>query len=234
MDEDGFRSYLYKGGRSTSAVNRCLQFVSEFEAFLTRSKTGVNLENVQEDDLVDFVSMLDAKPKSKSKSYLWAIRYYYDYASNDEMRILAASLREERIERKPFALKDFRGVDSGYLDTLAKEGIININQMLMAGVAKKDRQNLANSTGIPEQIILEMVKLSDLARIPGVKGVRARLYYDAGIDTVEEIAKLKPEELCEIVGEYIAVTGFDGTPTLLAEAKFTVAKARELPSIVEY
>jgi hypothetical protein len=234
MDEDGFRSYLYKGGRSTSAVNRCLQYISEFEEFLSKTKTGVNLDNAQEDDLVDFVSMLDAKPKSKSKSYLWAIRYYFDYASNDEMCILAASLREERIERKPFVLKHFRGVDSGYLDTLAKEGIININQMLTAGVAKKDRQNLANSTGIPEQIIMEMVKLSDLARIPGVKGVRARLYYDAGIDTVEAIAKLKPEELCEIVGEYIAETGFDGIPTLLAEAKFTVAKAKELPLIVEY
>jgi hypothetical protein len=234
MDEDGFRSYLYKGGRSTSAVNRCLQYISEFEEFLSKTKTGVNLDNAQEDDLLDFVSMLDAKPKSKSKSYLWAIRYYFDYASNDEMCILAASLREERIERKPFVLKHFRGVDSGYLDTLAKEGIININQMLTAGVAKKDRQNLANSTGIPEQIIMEMVKLSDLARIPGVKGVRARLYYDAGIDTVEAIAKLKPEELCEIVGEYIAETGFDGIPTLLAEAKFTVAKAKELPLIVEY
>jgi hypothetical protein len=76
--------------------------------------------------------------------------------------------------------------------------------------------------------------LSDLARIPGVKGIRARLYYDAGIDTVVTIAGLEPEELREIVVDYVARSGFDGLPTLPAEAEFTVEKARNLPSIVEY
>lgn len=81
---------------------------------------------------------------------------------------------------------------------------------------------------------MEFVKLSDLARNPGVKGVRARLYYDAGIDTVEKIAALEPEELRVIVMHYIAESGFEGVPTLPAEAKFTVDKARKLPSIIEY
>jgi predicted RecB family nuclease len=76
--------------------------------------------------------------------------------------------------------------------------------------------------------------LADLARIPGVKGVRARLYYDAGIDTVEKLAAIVPEELREMVVAYVEISGFDGQPTLPAEAKFTVEKARKLPSIIEY
>lgn len=234
MDEVGFRNYLKKGGRSTSAVNRCLRFVSEFENFLSEIKTGKHLDDAQGEDLVDFVMVLDARSKTKSKGYLWAIRYYYGYTDNEDMHILASRLREERIERKPFPLKNFRGVNAFYVNLLAEAGIKNVNQMLAAGGTKNEREALAKSMGIPLPSILEFVKLSDLARIPGVKGTRARLYYDAGIDTVESIAELEPEDLRAIVVDYVARTGFDGIPTLPAEAKFTVEKARQLPSIVEY
>jgi predicted RecB family nuclease len=50
---------------------------------------------------------------------------------------------------------------------------------------------LATQTGIPVEVVLELVKLSDLARLPGVKGIRARLYYDAGVDTVENLASFE-------------------------------------------
>ncbi len=233
MDRDGFRGYLVKGGRSTSAINRCLRYVSDFEDFLLLQKVGKNLENARSEDLVEFVIMLDSEQKSKSKGYLWAIWYYCDFTSNIELRDCSSKLREERIERKPFPLKDFLGVDPRYVQLLAKAGIKNVSQMLSAGGQKKNRENLANSTGIPESVILEFVKLSDLARIPGVKGVRARLYYDAGIDTVEKVADLEPEELREIVVSYIAQSGFDGIPTLPTEAIYTVEKARVLPLIIE-
>jgi hypothetical protein len=67
-----------------------------------------------------------------------------------------------------------------------------------------------------------------------VKGIRARLYYDAGIDTVEKIAAIEPENLRAQVVEYTRASGFDGVPTLPAEAIYTVEKARTLPTIVEY
>ena len=106
--------------------------------------------------------------------------------------------------------------------------------MLAAGSTKEDRLILAERTGIPQVRILEFVKLSDLARIPGVKGIRARLYFEAGIDTLEKIAALEPEELRTQVFGYVSRSGFDGVPTLPAEAIYTVEKARALPKIVEY
>jgi len=122
------------------------------------------------------------------------------------------------IIRKPFPLEDFRAVDIEFADILAKHGIRNTVQLLGAGATQEDRRILAEQIGVPEPIIKEFVKLSDLARIPGVKGTRARLYYEAGIDSVEKIANLELEEFRNQVVAYVIKSGFDGISTLPAEA----------------
>ena len=78
-------------------------------------------------------------------------------------------------KRNPFKLKEFRGVDACHIEKLSALGIKNADQMLKAGQTRKQRATLAKETGIPEKRILELVKLSDLARLPGVMGIRARL-----------------------------------------------------------
>ena len=44
--------------------------------------------------------------------------------------------------------------------------------------------------GVPLEVILEFVKLSDLARIPGLKTIRTRLC-DAGVDTIERLLEVR-------------------------------------------
>jgi len=78
MDKEGFSVYLKKGGRSPSAVDRCARFVSEFEVFLSEKRNGKQLAEVTDQDLVNYVSVLDKDSKTNAKGYLWAIRYYYD------------------------------------------------------------------------------------------------------------------------------------------------------------
>ena len=204
------------------------------EECLRESRQGTPLDEVKPDDLIEFVQSLDKESKTKSRGYLWAIRYYYDFTGNPEISKLAGVLREERKDRKPFSIKYFRGVDRRSVNTLAEYGIRNIDQMPAAGATNDDRRVLAERSGISQSTILEFVKLSDLARIPGVKGIRARLYYEAGIDTVEKIAGLEPEELRNQVVSYVADSGFVGIPTLPAEVIYSVEKARILPKIVEY
>lgn len=87
---------------------------------------------------------------------------------------------------------------------------------------------------IPEETILELVKLSDLARIPGLKKVRARLYFDAGLDTLEKIAKYKPDELIKELKVFIKNTGFKGIAPVPKEAKSTIANAQYLRKIADY
>lgn len=92
--------------------------------------------------MIDFVVILDSISKTKAKGYLWAIRFYYDYISIEEIRDLAGILREERIKRKLFSLKDFRSVDPVFIFTLAENGIRNIDQMLEAGAILNVRELL--------------------------------------------------------------------------------------------
>lgn len=78
------------------------------------------------------------------------------------------------------------------------------------------------------------MKLSDLARIQGLKSVRARLYYDVGTDTVEKLAEWDPKELRAMLIKFVEKTGFEGIAPLPKEAEYTVETAKKLPKIVEY
>jgi hypothetical protein len=135
--------------------------------------------------------------------------------------------------QNPFKLRDFRGVNPAHIQKLEARGIKSAEQMLAAGRTQKQRATLAEEAGVPEEAILELVKLSDLARLPGVKGIRARLYYAAGIDSVGKMASWETEALRIMVAEYVERTGFDGIPPLPKEARSTVANAQRLPEVVE-
>ena len=89
-------------------------------------------------------------------------------------------------------------------------------------------------TGVPLDTVDELVRLSDLARLPGVKGIRARLYHDAGVHSIEEMAKWDPEGLGAMLLEFVERTGFEGVAPLPAEAAFSVSRAKELPRVVEW
>ena len=144
---------------------------------------------------------------------------------------MSASLPKRR---NPFKLRGFRDVNSEYVEKLAAAGIKTAGQMLAAGQTVEKRAALARDTGVPEEAILELVKLSDLARLPGVKGIRARLYYDGGVDCVEKMAAWVPEALLKMTAEFVERTGFDGIAPLPKEVSSTIANTKRLPRVVEY
>jgi predicted flap endonuclease-1-like 5' DNA nuclease len=111
---------------------------------------------------------------------------------------------------------------------------VNAEQMLEAGRTPEARQSLANQSGVTIEAILELVKLSDLSRIEGVKAIRARLYYDAGVDTVEAMARWDPDDLLKMMAEYVERSGFNGIAPLPREVGSTIATARRLSKVVQY
>lgn len=234
MDEEGLRAFLKRGGRSQGAQNRVIKYVKDFERFLQERRAVKGLDEAGPQDLEAYVLSVQKVPKASAKTHLWALRYYYQYTSNEEMRNLAGQLRQQRIRRKPFPLGKFRGVDPGYVEKLAAVGVVNVEQVLEAGRTPTARQELADRTGVSLTAILEFVKLSDLTRLGAVKSIRARLYYDAGVDTVEKMAEWDPEQLRAMLIEFVERTGFDGIAPLPKEARNAVEAARRLPKIVEY
>jgi hypothetical protein len=230
MDTQAFLQFLKRGGRKPDVAERILRLVTHFQVFLA-DQADTNLDNVKPDHLDTFTIWIEKE--QNAKTYLWAIRYYYQFTNIEEMAGYASQLREERIIRKPFALKDFRGVDPTHIEALRASGIRNIRQMLEAGKTPRLRAALADETNIPPASILELVKLSDLARVPGIKSIRARLYHDAGLDSIEKIAALEPDQILEIATRFIQQSGFDGIPPLPREVQSLVKKARSIPKVLE-
>jgi hypothetical protein len=230
---DEFIKYLKKGGRSANAIERILTYLQEFEQFLLDHRDQ-ELPKARPEDLQAFVTWIEERPKTSAKLHLWALRYYFAFTGNDELRQLAGMMREQRIKRRPFPIGDFRGLDPHVVEKLSAVGINHVQHILKAGATPEGRAVIVNETGISEEGILEVIKLADLARIPGVKGIRARLYYDAGVDTLEELSEWEPDPLRVMLVDFVAQTGFDGIAPLPAEIRYSINQAKNLPKLIEY
>lgn len=226
MDMEGFRRFLSRKGKQEHVIAGLMAQVEGFAAHLAARRTAPDAATEQ--DVRDYAG--------EDRAKLRALALYFAFAGNRALAATASGLRESGIAktRRLFPLRDFRGVQPDHVTRLEAAGIGNVAQMLAAGATPAARARLAAETGIPSEAILEFVKLSDLSRLAGLKGVRARLYYDAGVDTVEKLAAWEPEALQAMLAEWVARTGFDGIAPLPKEVRNGIAAARRLPKVVEY
>jgi hypothetical protein len=232
MDEDGFKQFMKIEKKTQSTIKRNVNSVKTFEEYLSKHKQGRKLEEASPQDLHDFASWGEHQFK-KVSMFVAGVRTYYEYKANKQMFNTAREI-VGTIYMGSYKLKKFRGVEKEHIEKLEAKGIKTAKQMLDAGKTGKDRNRLSQETGVPVEGILKLVKLSDLARLPGLKAVRARLYYDAGLDALDKIAAYDPEEMRMMLAEFVERTGFDGIPPLPKEASSTVSLAKHLPRIIEY
>lgn len=235
MDMQAFEQHLRRQGKKAHVAQTLVGHVTQFAQYL-REQRGTELQSAGVDDLEAFAGWVEDRRKGSAKKVLRGIGLYCDLIGRQDLAARAWAIREEAIAgtRKVFALKDFRGVDEDHVRKLAVEGIVNVEHMVATGKTPALREALSQKTGVPLEVILEYVKLSDLARVGGLRGVRARLYYDAGVDTIDKLAQWDPEELREMFVDFVERTGFDGIAPLPKEARNAVATARKLPRLVEY
>ena len=234
IEESGCKSFLKQKGKKQQVIDALVSSVNYYREFLLKI-CGKTIEHSTGDDLLKF-SQIHENDRGLLKKRLRGIALYYSFISRGELAILASDLREEEISktRRVFRLEDFRGVDPEDIEKLAIIGIHDAGQMIDAAKTPELRENLTRKTGIEMERILEYVKLSDLSRMPGMKGIRARLYCDAGVDTVEKLASWDPQELREMLIKFVEETGFDGIAPLPKEVRNTVEAARVIERIVVY
>jgi hypothetical protein len=232
MDEKGFRNFLKKFGKKEHVVDGLVSQVQAFEIFLASEQQN-DVESVNEQDLQDYAKTL---PRGEVKEKMRGLALYYRFVGNSPLAKLASAIREHEIAatRRAFNLREFRGVSLEEVAKLEALGIVTVAHMLAAGKTNENRQRLAEKTGIPLHTILELVKLSDISRLDGVKGVRARLYYDAGLDTPDKFTQWEPEALRQMLIEFVERTGFDGIAPLPKELRGAITDARQLPKVVQY
>lgn len=226
FDESGFRAYMKKQRKTPNTIESCVENASQLEGYL--GKSGKSASDCKEEDLDEFIaSEVDNKKIAK---FIWTLQYYLSFLDNDALLRHVRRVREKHTakKRRPFEIKDFMGVRSKSIDKLAEQRIETVGDMLKAAKTKKQRTELAKKTAVKAEEILELAKLSNLSQVGGVRSVRARLYYDAGIDTIEKMSNMTGEELRDVISEYIEKTGFDGIPPTPKEAENAVKDAKKL------
>ena len=238
MDESGFREYMKKQRRSQGTIETCVGLTKGFEKFLKTHRNDIELESAQPADLEAFINsgMLEL---GSANSYLWGIGRYYEFAQKEEMRKLASRMRKQKIakkrsKKKGFQIKDILGVNPDHVGKLAKLGIKDTHQLLEAGSTAKKRRNLSSKSGVSKDDILSLVKMADLIRIVDIKGVRVRLLFDSGIDTVDKIALCDPEGLREKLIKVDEEKQILKRPPTLVETTYWITQAKDLPRVVAY
>jgi len=233
MNETEFRLFLKRNKRKETAIEQILGYIGQYELFFQEHYPNKTIAQSTSENLESFVSWVESETGESASKPLWAVRYYFDFIENQELSDLAGDLRAERVKRKPFQFRKFRGVHPAHVAALEGLYLENIDQLLDAGRTPRLRKELAEQTGISQDGILELVKLCDLARIGAVRSVRARLYHDTGL-TPEIIATWEPEELHAMLVDWVAEHHFDGIPPTLKEVQNLVKDARTLPKLVIY
>jgi predicted flap endonuclease-1-like 5' DNA nuclease len=133
-----------------------------------------------------------------------------------------------------YKIEEIEGIGPVMGDKLREAGINNTDKLLEGSRTKKQRADLADSTGISEKLILRFANMADLFRITGVGQEFAELLEAAGVDTVPELAQRNAENLTAKMEEVNNEKQLTRRTPSLKEVEKWVAEAKELPRALEY
>jgi predicted flap endonuclease-1-like 5' DNA nuclease len=131
-------------------------------------------------------------------------------------------------------LTTVEGIGETYEAKLKEVGINSIEAYLEECTTKKGRTNLAEKSGISEKLILKWANHADLMRIKGIGGEYSELLEAAGVDTVPELSKRKPENLYNKMLEVNAEKKLVRKPPALTQVEKWVEEAGTLPRKLSY
>ena len=91
-------------------------------------------------------------------------------------------------------------------------------------ISKRYKVNLAD--------VIHLFDICDLMRLPGVKDIRASLYYDCGYKRLQDFATEKPDDMRKNIELFIIKTKSDKSVPLRKELSTQIAVAKVLPYIL--
>jgi predicted flap endonuclease-1-like 5' DNA nuclease len=131
-------------------------------------------------------------------------------------------------------ITEIEGIGPAYAKKLNALGIKTATELLDAGSTKQGRKDLAEKTGIAENVILEWVNMADLFRIRGIGEEYSDLLKEAGVSTVLELARRNSENLHETVVGVNEVKKRVRRPPSLKQIQEWIDQAKTLERKVEY
>jgi hypothetical protein len=227
MDEKKFRAFMEKAKKPAGTINGYIKSINIYADFLQSRQPGSTPDEAKPPDIKEFVSWA-AQRGENAYRHLWGIRAYYQFMHYSNMENTASEWMEY-IQNETRKLGEFPKIDQESVRKLSKIGIKTVNQFLRATDSEEKLSAISKNADVSKTFLLELFKLCNLSRLPGLKKIRCRLFYEAGLDTLAAIAALKPVEVNMILQDYIEKTGFEGIAPTIGEAEITVLMARFLP-----
>jgi predicted flap endonuclease-1-like 5' DNA nuclease len=131
-------------------------------------------------------------------------------------------------------LQDVEGIGKKYSADLKMAGVRSIMALLEKGATLKGRKEIAEKSGVSEDLVLQWVNHADLYRIRGIGSEYSDLLEAAGVDTVPELAQRNADSLMEKLK--VANTEKKRVRRLpvLAQVQDWIAQAKSLPRVINY
>ena len=120
------------------------------------------------------------------------------------------------------------------MERLEAIGIKHSKHLFDRGRTVAERKALSAQSGVPDDALLELVQLADLARIGGLGPAFVMLFHEAGAENIERLAQWSPEALWERAHAVNEAKEYTRVVPGLHDVKDYVAKAQELPKAIEY
>jgi predicted flap endonuclease-1-like 5' DNA nuclease len=131
-------------------------------------------------------------------------------------------------------IEDVEGIGAEIGGKLRACGIEDSDRLLAEAKTPKQRQTLAEKSGIGEKLVLKYANMVDLYRIDGVGKEYAELLEASGVDTVPELARRNPVDLAKKLAEVDKARHLTRRVPTEAEVAKWVAQAKGLPRALEY
>src|SRR5262245_56975323 len=112
--------------------------------------------------------------------------------------------------------------------------ITTSNNLLAAAGDPDDRDLLARRTRLDPDLLLNLVRRADLARINGLGISFGRMLEIVGVVDVDDLANQEPRSLHQRLRQYNAAERLTRRSPTLDEVESWVAQARSLPKLLRY
>ncbi|HXU45734.1 MAG TPA: DUF4332 domain-containing protein [Thermoanaerobaculia bacterium] len=133
-----------------------------------------------------------------------------------------------------YPLLDIEGIGPAYAAKLEPCGIKTTKALLETCADPEGRRRVSEESGISEHLLLKWTNLADLMRIRGVGRQYAELLEAAGVDTIKELRRRRPEHLTAKMAEANVVrklTRRIPVPSMIEE---WIEEAAKLPPAITY
>lgn len=131
-------------------------------------------------------------------------------------------------------ITDVEGIGPVIGAKLCAVGVKDTDSLLAGCKTPALRKALAAKADLSEKQVLRFANMADLYRVKGIGSEYADLLEAVGVDTVPELARRKPDNLCKSMAEINAVKNLVRRVPTETEVADWVAQSKELPRTLEY